>query len=89
MNYFPPDPKRSGKQSLARDLRDKEAPGLGEQMVEAMKGICPDFATMTIEWASGLSEDEVRSYCLKPDRFLRKPFTADRFVREVSAALAA
>jgi len=23
----------------------------GEQMVEAMKGICPDFATMTIEWA--------------------------------------
>jgi 4-carboxymuconolactone decarboxylase len=25
----------------------------GEQMVEAMKGICPDFATMTIEWAMG------------------------------------
>jgi 4-carboxymuconolactone decarboxylase len=24
---------------------------VGEQMVEAMKGICPDFATMTIEWA--------------------------------------
>ena len=23
----------------------------GEQMVEAMKHICPDFATMTIEWA--------------------------------------
>jgi 4-carboxymuconolactone decarboxylase len=23
----------------------------GEQMVEAMKGICPDFSTMTIEWA--------------------------------------
>jgi len=23
----------------------------GEQMVEAMKDICPDFATMTIEWA--------------------------------------
>ena len=23
----------------------------GAQMVEAMKGICPDFATMTIEWA--------------------------------------
>jgi len=23
----------------------------GEQMVEAMKNICPDFATMTIEWA--------------------------------------
>lgn len=23
----------------------------GEQMVEAMKEICPDFATMTIEWA--------------------------------------
>ena len=39
--------------------------------------------------ASGLSEFEVRSYCLKPDRFLRKPFTAEQFVREVSAALAA
>ncbi len=25
----------------------------GEQMVEAMKDICPDFATMTIEWAMG------------------------------------
>ena len=23
----------------------------GEQMVAAMKDICPDFATMTIEWA--------------------------------------
>jgi len=23
----------------------------GEQMVEAMKNICPDFATMTVEWA--------------------------------------
>jgi len=23
----------------------------GEQMVEAMKGICPDFSTMSIEWA--------------------------------------
>jgi DNA-binding NtrC family response regulator len=44
---------------------------------------------LRILMASGLSEDEVRSYCLRPDRFLRKPFTADRFVREVSAALAA
>ena len=25
----------------------------GEQMVEAMKEICPDFSTMTIEWAMG------------------------------------
>ena len=25
----------------------------GEQMVEAMKDICPDFSTMTIEWAMG------------------------------------
>ena len=23
----------------------------GEQIVEAMKGICPDFTTMTMEWA--------------------------------------
>lgn len=25
----------------------------GEEMIEAMKGICPDFATMTLEWALG------------------------------------
>lgn len=25
----------------------------GEKMIEAMKGICPDFATMSIEWAMG------------------------------------
>ena len=25
----------------------------GEQMVEAMKDSCPDFSTMTIEWAMG------------------------------------
>src|SRR5262245_42915358 len=42
---------------------------------------------LRILMASGLSEDHVRSYCLKPDRFLHKPFTADQFVREVSAAL--
>ena len=45
--------------------------------------------SIRILMASGLSEIEVRSYCLKPDRFLRKPFTADQFLREVSAALAA
>jgi len=44
---------------------------------------------LKILMASGLSEDDVRSYCLRPDRFLRKPFTADRFVREVSATLTA
>ena len=44
---------------------------------------------LRILMASGLSEDLVRSYCLKPDRFLQKPFTADSFVREVSAVLAA
>jgi Response regulator containing CheY-like receiver, AAA-type ATPase, and DNA-binding domains len=43
---------------------------------------------LRILMASGISEDDVRSYCLRPDRFLGKPFTADRFVREVSAALA-
>lgn len=25
----------------------------GEQMIEGMKEICPDFATMTLEWALG------------------------------------
>jgi hypothetical protein len=44
---------------------------------------------LKILMSSGLSEREVRSYCLRPDRFLRKPFTAEQFVREVSAALAA
>jgi DNA-binding response OmpR family regulator len=44
---------------------------------------------LRILMASGLSKNEVRSYCLKPDRFLRKPFTPDQFLCEVSAALAA
>lgn len=33
---------------LLNQLHGGEA---GEQMVEAMKDICPDFSTMTIEWA--------------------------------------
>jgi hypothetical protein len=33
--------------------------------------------------ASGLSEHEARAYCLKPDQFLRKAFTAEQFGREV------
>lgn len=44
---------------------------------------------LRILMASGLSEDEVRSYCLGPERFLRKPFTADQFLREVNATLIA
>ena len=43
---------------------------------------------LRILMVSGVSEDEFRSYCLRPDRFLRKPFTASRFVREVSDTLA-
>lgn len=42
---------------------------------------------LKILMASGLGEHEVRFYCLTPDRFLRKPFTAEQFVREVGAAL--
>ena len=34
--------------ALLNQLHGGEA---GEQMVEAMKDICPDFSTMTIEWA--------------------------------------
>src|SRR5262245_46607130 len=34
--------------TLLNQLHGGEA---GEQMVNAMKDICPDFATMTIEWA--------------------------------------
>jgi len=34
--------------ALLKQLHGGQA---GEQMVKAMKDICPDFATMTIEWA--------------------------------------
>jgi DNA-binding NtrC family response regulator len=44
---------------------------------------------LRILMATGLSENDARYYCLRPDRFLQKPFTADRFIREVTAALAA
>ena len=36
--------------ALAAQLHGGES---GEQMIRAMKDICPDFATMTIEWALG------------------------------------
>lgn len=37
---------------LGLDLLNKLHGGhSGEQLVEGMKNICPDFATMTIEWA--------------------------------------
>jgi DNA-binding response OmpR family regulator len=54
-----------------------------------IQGCLVAHPALRILMASGLSEDHVRSYCLQPDRFLQKPFTADQFVHEVSAVLAA
>src|SRR5690349_695921 len=42
-----PDLHRSGL-ALLQQLHGGEA---GEQLVDGLKDICPDFATMTLEWA--------------------------------------
>jgi CheY-like chemotaxis protein len=42
---------------------------------------------LRILMASELSPGDVMSLCVKPDRSIQKPFTADEFVREVRAAL--
>lgn len=39
--------------------------------------------------ASGLSESDMPPFCVKPDRYLQKPFTAEEFLQEIRAALAA
>ena len=44
--------------------------------------------SLRILMASELSERDVMSSCVKPDRSIQKPFTADEFLREVRAALA-
>jgi CheY-like chemotaxis protein len=44
---------------------------------------------LRILMASGFSERDVRFSGSKPDRFIQKPFTAEEFLREVSAALIA
>jgi 4-carboxymuconolactone decarboxylase len=36
--------------SLLNQLHGGQA---GEKMIEAMKGVCPDFATMSIDWSMG------------------------------------
>ena len=43
---------------------------------------------LRILMASELSQRDVGSSCVRPDRFIQKPFTADEFLREVRAALA-
>lgn len=45
--YSHPDLNRAGRALLER-LHGGEA---GEQLVSGLKDICPDFATMTLEWA--------------------------------------
>jgi len=43
--------------------------------------------SLRILMATELSQRDVRSSCVRPDRFIQKPFTADEFLQEVKAAL--
>ena len=43
--------------------------------------------SLRILLVSELSERDVMSSCVRPDRFIQKPFTADEFLQEVRAAL--
>ena len=45
--YSHPELNRAGR-TLLEQLHGGEA---GEQLVNGLKDICPDFATMTLEWA--------------------------------------
>ena len=44
--------------------------------------------SLRILMASELSPGDVMSFCVRPDRSIQKPFTADEFLQEVRAALA-
>lgn len=43
---------------------------------------------LRILMASGLGQMNARFACVRPDRFIQKPFTAEEFLQEVEAALA-
>jgi DNA-binding NtrC family response regulator len=43
--------------------------------------------SLRILMASELTQRDVMSFCVRPHRFIQKPFTADEFVQEVKAAL--
>jgi len=43
--------------------------------------------TLRILMASGLSRNDLRFSNVRPNRFIRKPFTAEEFIHEVKAAL--
>jgi len=43
--------------------------------------------SLRILMATELGQKDVRASCVRPDRFIQKPFTADEFLQEVRAAL--
>jgi len=43
--------------------------------------------SLRVLMVSELSQRDVMSCCVRPDRFIQKPFTADEFLQEVRAAL--
>ena len=56
-----------------------------EPFIDHCLAIHPD---LRILMASGFHQTEARFTCVRPNRFLRKPFTAEEFLQEVRAALA-
>ncbi len=82
--------------ALAALSADRLAPDLlimdciGDEMpADRFMQCCLDVhPSLRILMTSGFSQSDVRFTRAKPDRFLRKPFTADEFLAEVEAALA-
>jgi len=57
-----------------------------ERFLQQCLGVHPD---LRILMASGFRHSDLQLSQLRPDRFIQKPFTADEFLREVRATLAA
>jgi len=84
-------------EALAALIVDRKTPDLlimdylGDSMpVERFMQCCRVVhPSLRILMASGLSQTDVQFFSrVRPNRFLRKPFTAEEFLQEVGAALA-
>ena len=75
--------ERSKPQLLITDIRGGSIP------VECFISDCVAVhPTLQILMASGFPHTETRFSRVRPNRFLRKPFTSEEFLREVRAVLA-
>ncbi len=82
-------------EALAELTSDKNKPNLlimdylgdampADRFIQRCRSVHP---ALRILMASGFSLNEARFSCVRPDRFIQKPFTAEEFQEEVRAVL--